>query len=71
MLKNLALVTLVGLENKMLKAVRSSITTGVFNFIVRRSKVVPLSSQYVTQSVLLQEDNFSILQEDGSEILLE
>jgi hypothetical protein len=55
----------------MLKAVRASITTGVFNFIVRRSKVVPLSSQYVTQSVLLQEDNFSILQEDGSDILLE
>ena len=49
----------------------ADIATGVFKFTVRRSKVVPLSSQYVTQSVLLQEDNFSLLQENNSYILLE
>lgn len=55
----------------MLKAVRSSITSGVFSFIVRRSKVVPLSSQTPTQNVLLLEDGGFLLQENNDEILLE
>jgi len=55
----------------MLKAVRGSITTGIISVVTSRPKVVPLSSQYVTQSVLLQEDDFSLLQEDNSYILLE
>jgi hypothetical protein len=55
----------------MLKAVRSSITSGVFNFIVRRSKVVPLSSQTPTQNVLLLENGGFLLQENNDEILLE
>jgi len=55
----------------MLKAVRASISSGVFNFIVRRSKVVPLSSQTPTQNVLLLENGDFLLQENNDEILLE
>jgi hypothetical protein len=55
----------------MLKAVRASITSGVLSWIGARPKVVPLSSQYETQSVLLLEDGGFLLQENGDEILLE
>lgn len=55
----------------MLKAIRASITSGVLSWIGSRPKVVPLSSQSATQSVLLLEDGGFILQENGDEILLE
>jgi len=55
----------------MLKAVRASITSGVLSWIGYRPKVVPLSSQSSTQSVLLLEDGGFMLQENGDEILLE
>jgi len=56
----------------MLKAVRASITTGLLSWITSRPKVVPLQSQSQPQlyGVLLLEDGFSLLQEDGSEIIL-
>ena len=55
----------------MLKAVRASITSGVLSWITSRPKAVPLSSQSVTQNVLLLEDGGFLLQENGDEILLE
>jgi hypothetical protein len=54
----------------MLKAVRASITTGLLSWITSRPKVVPLQSQTQLYGVLLQEDNFVLLQEDGSVIIL-
>jgi hypothetical protein len=55
----------------MLKAVRKSISSGVLVYINSRPKVVPLSSQSPTQSVLLLEDGGFLLQENSDEILLE
>ena len=55
----------------MLKAVRASITTGVLSWITSRPKVVPLSSQYSVEGILLTENNDFLVQEDGSYILLE
>jgi hypothetical protein len=55
----------------MLKAVRASISSGVLSWINSRPKVIPLSSQSPTQSVLLLEDGGFLLQENGDEILLE
>jgi hypothetical protein len=54
----------------MLKAVRSSITTGILSWITSRPKVVPLQSQMELYGILLLEDGFALLQEDGSEIIL-
>jgi len=54
----------------MLKAVRASITSGIISFISSRPKVVPLQSQVVLFGILLLENGFAILQEDGSEIIL-
>jgi len=54
----------------MLKAVRSSITTGIISWITSRPKVVPLQSQIVLYGVLLLENGGALLQEDGSEIIL-
>ena len=54
----------------MLKAVRASITTGLLSWITSRPKVVPLQSQTQLYGVLLQEDNFVLLQENGSVIIL-
>jgi hypothetical protein len=54
----------------MLKAVRASITTGFLSFISSRPKVVPLQSQQQLYGVLLLEDGFALLQEDGSVIIL-
>jgi hypothetical protein len=59
-----------GWLNKMLKAVRASITTGILSWITSRPKVVPLQSQVVLYGVLLLEDGGALLQEDGSEIIL-
>ena len=61
---------LAGQENKMLKVVRASLTTGLLSWITSRPKVVPLQSQTQLYGVLLQEDGFALLQEDGSEIIL-
>jgi hypothetical protein len=69
-LKNQEAETLVGRANKMLKAVRASITSGIISFISSRPKVVPLQSQVVLYGILLLEDGFALLQEDGSEIIL-
>jgi hypothetical protein len=69
--KNQVLATLDWWLNKMLKAVRASITTGVLSWITSRPKVVPLSSQYQTQSILLAEDEDFLVQEDGSFIILD
>jgi hypothetical protein len=52
----------------MLKAVRASITSGVLSYINSRPKVVPLSSQYVTQNVLLLENGGFLLQKNNDEI---
>jgi hypothetical protein len=54
----------------MLKAVRASITSGIISFISSRPKVVPLQSQRVLYGILLLENGFALLQEDGSEIIL-
>jgi hypothetical protein len=54
----------------MLKAVRASITSGIISFISSRPKVVPLQSQTELYGILLLEDGFALLQEDGSEIIL-
>lgn len=54
----------------MLKAVRASITSGIISFILSRPKVVPLQSQRVLYGILLLENGFALLQEDGSEIIL-
>jgi hypothetical protein len=54
----------------MLKAVRASITSGIISFISSRPKVVPPQSQSVLYGILLLEDGFALLQEDGSEIIL-
>jgi hypothetical protein len=54
----------------MLKAVRASITSGIISFISSRPKVVPLQSQMELYGILLLEDGFAILQEDGSKIIL-
>jgi hypothetical protein len=54
----------------MLKAVRASITSGVLSWITSRPKVVPPQSQVVLYGILLLEDGFALLQEDGSEIIL-
>jgi hypothetical protein len=59
-----------GWLNKMLKAVRASITSGIISFISSRPKVVPLQSQRALYGILLLEDGFALLQEDGSEIIL-
>lgn len=54
----------------MLKAVRGSITSGVISFITSRPKVVPLQSQRILYGVLLLENGYFLLQENGSEIIL-
>jgi hypothetical protein len=54
----------------MLKAVRASITSGIISFISSRPKVVPPQSQVILYGILLLEDGFALLQEDGSEIIL-
>ena len=70
MLKNQAPETQAGWQNKMLKAVRASITTGILSWITSRPKVVPLQSQMELYGVLLLEDGGALLQEDSSEIIL-
>ena len=68
--KNQVLATPDGWQNKMLKAVRASLTAGVLSWVMSRPKVVPLSSQTPLQGFLLAENGDFLVQEDGSYLLL-